>query len=583
MEPITFCAECGHKVRPGTQFCSQCGKELLAAIEAEVQEPVKPWRNRPIVLAGAIGFAILLVGALYSSLNPTREETNANRPQGEQQAGSGLAAVGRVLGDLTQHVGGDRTSLARVQARNVITNDLSFSSVKQITLLEPTARTLEAAAREGLFATDGFNFSLTQEGRQFFVVEGGVVSGWLVGLGVIVTLPAPAKREVIEVTGITAEGTDQRRVVFTWKYTGLSDVVVRYTGQGPGAHDGVALLRLYDDGWRLENVVQLKETGRVPLRADANRIRRTEETARETADVREEAERARKEVELARAERERVAKTPTRTIASYPFVRRDKWNGRLRITTTIVKITDAGINLVTSTEYQTDPSNPVAKYLGAPPSSDPTSELVGYWEVKNFSIVDVNIAGGSHEPDGNPDLLIEKIPPRGLSQPWRYIWQDRNETTDMGAALELMTRAYKDWNDKFPDRLNWYPAGGAAGTSASPPPRNIAIPTPDAPQSRVPNRGAAVPLRVGGVIRPPTKTKQVNPERPASAVGSSGLILIEVTIGVDGKVQDAKVLRSVPGLDQAALAAVRQWEFEPTMVNGVRVPLIMTVAVKFAP
>ena len=54
-----------------------------------------------------------------------------------------------------------------------------------------------------------------------------------------------------------------------------------------------------------------------------------------------------------------------------------------------------------------------------------------------------------------------------------------------------------------------------------------------------------------------------------------------LTIGPNGKVQDAKVLRSIPLLDQAALEAVKQWEFTPTLLNGVPVPVIMTVTVNF--
>ena len=41
------------------------------------------------------------------------------------------------------------------------------------------------------------------------------------------------------------------------------------------------------------------------------------------------------------------------------------------------------------------------------------------------------------------------------------------------------------------------------------------------------------------------------------------------------------MLRSIPLLDQAALDAVRQWEYEPTLLNGVAVPVIMTVTVNF--
>ena len=52
-------------------------------------------------------------------------------------------------------------------------------------------------------------------------------------------------------------------------------------------------------------------------------------------------------------------------------------------------------------------------------------------------------------------------------------------------------------------------------------------------------------------------------------------------IGPDGKIQAARVLRSIPLLDQAALDAVKQWEFTPTLLNGVPVPVIMTVTVNF--
>jgi protein TonB len=46
-------------------------------------------------------------------------------------------------------------------------------------------------------------------------------------------------------------------------------------------------------------------------------------------------------------------------------------------------------------------------------------------------------------------------------------------------------------------------------------------------------------------------------------------------------VQDVKVLRSIPLLDAAAMEAVRQWQYTPTLLNGVPVPVIMTVTVNF--
>ena len=93
----------------------------------------------------------------------------------------------------------------------------------------------------------------------------------------------------------------------------------------------------------------------------------------------------------------------------------------------------------------------------------------------------------------------------------------------------------------------------------------------------------SAPVRVGGNIKPPTKIRDVRPIYPAEAqaAGVTGVVIIETTIDSAGRVSDAKVLRSIPILDQAAIDAVRQWEFEPTLLNGAPVPVIMTVTVNF--
>jgi protein TonB len=52
-------------------------------------------------------------------------------------------------------------------------------------------------------------------------------------------------------------------------------------------------------------------------------------------------------------------------------------------------------------------------------------------------------------------------------------------------------------------------------------------------------------------------------------------------IAEDGSVRDVRVLRSVPLLDSAAMEAVRQWRFSPTLLNGQPVPVVMTVSVAF--
>jgi len=90
-------------------------------------------------------------------------------------------------------------------------------------------------------------------------------------------------------------------------------------------------------------------------------------------------------------------------------------------------------------------------------------------------------------------------------------------------------------------------------------------------------------LKVGGGIKPPTRVVHVNPVYPPDAKEAKvqGVVILEVLIGTDGKVEQAKILRSIPMLNQAAIDAVRQWEFTPTSVNGEPKKVIMTVTVNF--
>ena len=90
-------------------------------------------------------------------------------------------------------------------------------------------------------------------------------------------------------------------------------------------------------------------------------------------------------------------------------------------------------------------------------------------------------------------------------------------------------------------------------------------------------------LRVGGSIKAPMKIKDVRPVYPQEARDAkvSGVVIIETRIGMNGAVESAHVLKSIPLLDQAALDAVKQWQFAPTLMNGAPVPVIMTVTVNF--
>lgn len=90
-------------------------------------------------------------------------------------------------------------------------------------------------------------------------------------------------------------------------------------------------------------------------------------------------------------------------------------------------------------------------------------------------------------------------------------------------------------------------------------------------------------VRVGGQIKEPKKLKNVSPVYPdiAKQARVQGVVILECTISPQGKVTDVKVLRGIPLLDQAAIDAVKQWVYTPTLLNGVPVPVIMTVTVNF--
>ena len=92
------------------------------------------------------------------------------------------------------------------------------------------------------------------------------------------------------------------------------------------------------------------------------------------------------------------------------------------------------------------------------------------------------------------------------------------------------------------------------------------------------------PIRVGGRIQPPRKIKDVIPSYPMLATQArvQGTVILECTISPRGTVTDVKVLRGIPLLNDAALDAVRQWVYTPTLLNGIPVPVIMTVTVTFA-
>lgn len=92
------------------------------------------------------------------------------------------------------------------------------------------------------------------------------------------------------------------------------------------------------------------------------------------------------------------------------------------------------------------------------------------------------------------------------------------------------------------------------------------------------------PKLAGSDVPVPKRTKTIPPEYPAeaSAQGLRGIVILELVVDTEGRVASARVVRSVPPFDEAALAAARRWEYEPTRVDGKPVSVRLTVPISFA-
>jgi len=103
-----------------------------------------------------------------------------------------------------------------------------------------------------------------------------------------------------------------------------------------------------------------------------------------------------------------------------------------------------------------------------------------------------------------------------------------------------------------------------------------------APPAAAPGR----PVRVGGNIKQPRKTKSAAPVYPIvlQEAGREGVVKLDVLIDTEGHVSSVRVLNSLvhPAFADAAATAVKQWEFTPTLLNGVPVEVAMTVSISFS-
>jgi protein TonB len=106
---------------------------------------------------------------------------------------------------------------------------------------------------------------------------------------------------------------------------------------------------------------------------------------------------------------------------------------------------------------------------------------------------------------------------------------------------------------------------GGAGSGPPPPPR------------------PKTPLRVGGNVMMASLVRQPLPIYPqiAKTAHISGTVILHAIIGTDGTVQDLQYISGPPLLMRAAMDAVKQWRYKPTMLNGEPTAVDTTVSVVF--
>ena len=106
---------------------------------------------------------------------------------------------------------------------------------------------------------------------------------------------------------------------------------------------------------------------------------------------------------------------------------------------------------------------------------------------------------------------------------------------------------------------------------------------PEAAKTDDPAGDEPRPVRAIGDIKAPKILKEVAPIYPEAArkAGTKGFVILEVTTDSRGRVTNAKVLRSLPGCDQAAIDAVRRYVYEPVIIRGRPRGVIFSVTVFF--
>jgi len=110
-----------------------------------------------------------------------------------------------------------------------------------------------------------------------------------------------------------------------------------------------------------------------------------------------------------------------------------------------------------------------------------------------------------------------------------------------------------------------------------------AIARPSPPPPPPPPIVNARPVRQGGNVQAANLINEVKPVYPplARITRIQGVVILEAVINKEGRIDSLRVVSGHPILTQAAMDAVKQWKYRPTILNGEAVDVITTVTVTF--
>jgi protein TonB len=184
-----------------------------------------------------------------------------------------------------------------------------------------------------------------------------------------------------------------------------------------------------------------------------------------------------------------------------------------------------------------------------------------------------------HLPAPMPAMPV--APPRAASP--AVPTMNRN-AAPLTAATKPVTQEPPDFRGNLNDLLQPPGVLPGSGDSTFNPAVRSGPPAPPAPRPTPVPPDPQTPRRAGGDIRIPARIYYVEPVYPTIAreTRTEGMVILEATIDESGVVRNVRVLRSHALLDQAAIDAVSKWKYTPTKLNGVAIPILLTVTVNFA-